>query len=171
VWRVDSVSAFTWFLFLLPLTVALVSTAIARSRRWSHVLAFESANTASAFIWDFHRVYVAQPQSLDPKFQHAPSALFEIALAVDGIVGAIGLLVFTVSLVWLGSTMHPRGARAVFISALFGIAYAIVPGAADALGWRLPVALFWTWALTFPIAAARTAVRSGSPRIPSRESH
>ena len=158
-WRVSSISASIWCLFLLPLVVVAVAAAITRSYRWFYVLGFTGASMATAFIEGFYRIYVAQ--RLDEKFRHAPSAQFEIDLAVEATVGLLGLLVVSGTLVLLGRTMQPRGPRAVFISAILGAAYTLVPAAADAVGWPMPVALFWVWAFSFPMISARMALRSG----------
>jgi hypothetical protein len=131
-WRISSVSASTWGLFLLPLVVVAVATAITRSYRWFCAFGFTWASMATAFIESFYRIYVEQ--RLDEKFRHAPSAQFEIDLAVDAIVGTLGLLVVFGTLSLLGRTMHPRGPRAVFIPAILGTVYTLVPAAADELG-------------------------------------
>ena len=171
-WRVSSVSASTWCLFLLPLVVVAVATAITRSCRSFYVLGFTWASMATGFAESFYRIYVAQ--RLDEKFRHAPSAQFEIDLTGEAIVGTLGLLVVFGTLVLLGRTMHPRGSRAVFISAILGAAYTLVPAAADEVGSPMPVALFWVWAFSFPMISARMALRrgpgpaTGSPAMPSQ---
>ena len=169
-WRVSSVSASTWCLFLLPLVVVAVAAAITRSYRWFYAFGFTWASMATAFIESFYRIYVEQ--RLDEKFRHAPSAQFEIDLTVDAIVGTLGLLVVSGTMLLLGRTMGPRGSRAVFIPAILGAAYTLVPAAADEFGWPMPVALFWGWAFGFPMISARIALRggpapmAGSPAMP-----
>jgi hypothetical protein len=171
-WRVSSVSASTWCLFLLPLAVVAVATVITRSYRWFYILGFTGASMVTALIESFCRIYVAQ--RLDEKFRHAPSAQFEIDLTVGAIVGIVGLLIVAGTLVFLGRTMPPLNSPALSISATLGVAYTLVPAAADAIGWPMPAALFWVRALSFPIISARIAFRrgtgamAGSPPMPSQ---
>jgi len=171
-WRITGVSPSIWCLFLLPAVTVGVAATIARSYRWFYIFGFTWTSLATAFIESYYRIYVAQ--ELDEKFRHAPSAQFEIDLTVDAIIGIVGLLILSATLGFLWRSMQPRGSRAVFISAITGTAYTLVPVAINALGWDLPVPLFWVWAFTFPVVSARMAVRSrprpvtGSPAMHSQ---
>jgi hypothetical protein len=154
-WRVSSVSIFTWCLFLLPLVSVAVAAAATRQYRWRYALGFTWASMATAFGESFYRIYIAQ--QLDQKFQHSPSAQFEIDLAVEAVVGTLGLMAVSGALALFGRKRRRRGSRALIMSAMLGAAYDLVPATADWFGRPMPVALFWAWALTFPMIAARMA--------------
>jgi len=131
-WRVSSVSASTWCLFLLPLLVVAVATAITRSYRF--VL-------RSRVHMGKHGSCVRRELLPDIRgAEHAPSAQFEIDLTVEAIVGTLGLLVVFGTLVCWGAPCILAARVPYSFRRMLGAAYTLVPAAADEVGWPMPVA-------------------------------
>jgi hypothetical protein len=153
----SAVPAYVWLILLIPSTLIGIVTTLSRTRIWLVALSFSLTTFAIAVAESYYTVVVMQ--RFDQKFRDAPEVALEISLFAEAVIGMIGVLLFGATLALFRGKDRALAPPSVYISVLMGGIYMILPNAVD-----IPVALFWIFAVFFPILSARLTL-SASPRI------
>ena len=128
-----------------------------RTAAWTLTLAFSLTAWAICDAESFYTIFVVK--MLDAEFRQVPWGAFGLSLLGCTFVALFGMLLFAGSLTLLKRRPLYPTSLGVYVSAILGGIYVTIPFLFFADDGSTPAALFWAWAVLFPIISARVALR------------
>ena len=151
--RVGAIPGYIWLILLTPSAGIGILGVLRRTLVWILVLSFSLTMVVVAVAESFYPIFIRQ--KFDDKFRQAPGAAFELSLFGDAVISLLGVLLFGVTVALLRRKELGPMRWSICIGSLLGAVYSTVP---NVFYWRqdnMPIALFWIFAVFFPIVAAR----------------